>query len=91
MRGRRLAATIVAAPNPLDFPSSDQPPLASKAADNDNTIAVELAAAPAIRGWRATRAGSVAHRLLPALIIVGCILTVAWSFALAWMVFRLVF
>ncbi len=90
MRHQRLAATIVAAPGPLAFHPSEQAKLAPKPADNDNVIAVTSSATAAIWEWRSVGAGVVVHRFVPALIIVGAILTLAWSAALAWAVFRIV-
>jgi len=85
-----LATAAVAAPYPLDVRPLDQPALAAIAANNDNKIvAVDPLATPAIREWRSTRAGSIACRLAPALIILGSVLAVAWIAAVAWAAFRI--
>jgi hypothetical protein len=90
MRGPSLATAIVAVHQFLDFRPSDQPLLAARPADNDNTtVAVELSATPVSRDWRSTRAGSIVHWLVPLLVILGALLTVAWTATLAWAVFRI--
>jgi len=84
-----LATATVAVPDPLDVRPLAQPALAAIPADNDNKIvAVDPPATPASREWRSTRAGSIACRLAPALIILGSVLAVAWTAALAWAAFR---
>jgi hypothetical protein len=85
MRDSVLAAAAVV---PL-FPS-DQASQTGIAADNDNNAArVEPPMTSANRNWRSTRAGSIAQRLAPVLVIVGGTLTVAWSTFLCWVVFRI--
>jgi hypothetical protein len=69
---------------------SDQPSQTAIAADNDNNVAtIGPHATPANRNWRSTRAGSIAQRLAPVLVIVGVTLTVAWSAMLYWVIFRI--
>ena len=60
------------------------------AADNDNNIgAIDPHAMPVNRNWRSTRAGLIAQKLAPVLVIVGATLTVAWSAMLSWVVFQI--
>ena len=81
-----VLATAVAMP----LRPSDQPSQTAIAADNDNNVAaIDPHATPANRNWRSTRAGSIAQRLAPVLVIVGATLTVAWSAMLCWVVFRI--
>ncbi len=70
--------------------SSDQPSQTAIAANNDNNVvAIDPHATPANRNWRSTRAGSIAQRLAPVLVVVGATLTVAWSATLCWVVLRI--
>jgi hypothetical protein len=85
MRDQGLATAAVLPRRP-----SDQPSQTAIAADNDNDIgAIDPHETPANRNWRSTRAGSIAQRLAPVLVIVGGTLTVAWSAMLCWVVFRI--
>jgi hypothetical protein len=85
MRDQGLAAAAV-----MSRHLSDQPSQTPIPADNDNNIgAIYPHATPANRNWRSTRAGSIAQRLAPVLVIVGATLTVAWSAMLSWVVFQI--
>ena len=85
MRDQGLATAAV-----MPLRPSDQPSQTAIAADNDNNIgAIDPHAMPVNRNWRSTRAGSIAQKLAPVLVIVGATLTVAWSAMLSWVVFRI--